>query len=495
MKDFMNIKTSEFYIETDEILSSLLVSDQRFRTFRGTCIEAHPCSGCDENTEHQSFHVVSSHRKTHGSLTCSVDLYSSREALRQGVQRIDGEVNTVRVSGFLVAGLAVACSIPVHAQDGYSILAWGSNAFGQCNVPEPNESFVDLSGGSGHTLGLKADGAVLAWGVNADGQCNVPAPNEGFVAVAAGSYHSLGLREDGSIEAWGWSAHGQCDVPEPNEGFVAVSAGFSHSLGLRGDGSVLAWGGNGSGQCDVPDTGPFIAIAAGAYYCLGLLETGSLVAWGGNYYGQIEIPQPNMGFVAVATGHSHSLALREDGSIVAWGRNNYGQCNVPEPNTGYTAAAGGERHSLALKEDGSVAAWGSNSSGQCNVPEPNEGFEAVAAGWLHSLGLSEPGVSIEGVCAPAVVQRLGLLSIAPNPFDSHTTLAFSSPGLASVTLEVFDLSGRRIHRQETSAFSPGQYTLIWNGTGLRGEPLPEGMYLIRLSGGGEASTTRVVLIR
>lgn len=120
---------------------------------------------------------------------------------------------------------------------------------------------------------------------------------------------------------------------------------------------------------------------------------------------------------------------------------------MPEPNTGYTAAAGGERHSLAMKEDGSVAAWGSNSSGQCNVPAPNEGFVAVAAGWFHSLGLSEAGSSIEGACAPTVVHRLELISIIPNPFDSHTTLTFNSPGLASVTLEVFDLSGRRVHQQ------------------------------------------------
>ena len=51
-----------------------------------------------------------------------------------------------------------------------------------------------VAGGGWHSLGLKADGSIVAWGDNGSGQCNVPAPNSGFVAVAGGGWHSLGLR-------------------------------------------------------------------------------------------------------------------------------------------------------------------------------------------------------------------------------------------------------------------------------------------------------------
>ena len=54
-----------------------------------------------------------------------------------------------------------------------------------------------------HSLGLKSDGTIVAWGHNGSGQCNVPAPNADFVAVAGGGYHSLGLKSDGTIVAWG----------------------------------------------------------------------------------------------------------------------------------------------------------------------------------------------------------------------------------------------------------------------------------------------------
>lgn len=58
---------------------------------------------------------------------------------------------------------------PAPAQDGHgSIVGWGSNACGRCNVPGPNTGFVALAGSGHHSLGpsgyprgdLNCDGAV-----------------------------------------------------------------------------------------------------------------------------------------------------------------------------------------------------------------------------------------------------------------------------------------------------------------------------------------------
>src|SRR5436190_1277359 len=83
-------------------------------------------------------------------------------------------------------------------------------------------------GGVYHSLGLRADGSIVAWGNNGSGQCNVPAPNSGFAAIDGGGDHSLGLKADGSIVAWGSNGLGQCSVPAPNTGFVAVAGGWQH---------------------------------------------------------------------------------------------------------------------------------------------------------------------------------------------------------------------------------------------------------------------------
>jgi len=97
----------------------------------------------------------------------------------------------------------------------------------------------------------QSTGGIIAWGSNVYGQCDVPAPNEGFVAVAGGYYYNLGLKSDSTIVAWGRNSYGQCDVPAPNEGFVAIAGGGYHSLGLKSDGTIVAWGSNGSGQWPV----------------------------------------------------------------------------------------------------------------------------------------------------------------------------------------------------------------------------------------------------
>ena len=131
------------------------------------------------------------------------------------------------------AGLSVWSNEEVAVLRGCTIVAWGHNTYGQCDVPSPNNGFTAVAGGTYHSLGLRDDGSITAWGRNDEGQCNVPSPNSGFIAVAAGYYHSLGLRDDGSIVAWGGNGYGQCDVPPPNSGFTAVAAGVIHSLGLK----------------------------------------------------------------------------------------------------------------------------------------------------------------------------------------------------------------------------------------------------------------------
>ncbi|MCK4658874.1 MAG: thrombospondin type 3 repeat-containing protein [Phycisphaerae bacterium] len=240
---------------------------------------------------------------------------------------------------------------PGRARADGSIVAWGYNDCGQCNVPSPDADFVGIAG-SRHSLGLKADGSIMAWGANDEGQCNVPAPNADFVSIAADWRHSLGLKSDGSIVAWGNNVNGQCNVPDPNADFVGIAAGREHSLGLKAGGSIVGWGNNGYGQCNMPDPNTdFVGIVVGDYHCLGRKGDGSIVGWGWNDYGQCNVPAPNAGFVGIAAGWRHSLGLKANGSIVAWGGNYDGQCNVPDPNANFVGIAAGMHHSLALTQD------------------------------------------------------------------------------------------------------------------------------------------------
>jgi len=97
-------------------------------------------------------------------------------------------------SGWRVAVLLAilgASVAPASAQvDRGRIVGWGAQVVGVSD----GSDFVAIAAGYGHSLGLRADGSIVAWGDNGYGQCDVPAPNAGFVAVAAGGFRSLGIR-------------------------------------------------------------------------------------------------------------------------------------------------------------------------------------------------------------------------------------------------------------------------------------------------------------
>ena len=84
-----------------------------------------------------------------------------------------------------------------------------------------------------HNLALKSNGTIVAWGNNDYGQCEILAPNADFVAVAAGAHHSLGLKSDGTIVSWGRNDWNECDVPEPNEEFTAITPAWGRSLAVK----------------------------------------------------------------------------------------------------------------------------------------------------------------------------------------------------------------------------------------------------------------------
>ena len=194
-----------------------------------------------------------------------------------------------------------------------------------------NQSLAQtIAEGANHSLALKEDGTVVAWGSNSFGKCNVPRRLNEVVALAAGGNHSLALKEDGTVVAWGENSDSQCDVPRRLNEVVALAAGGSYSLALKEDGTVVAWGSNSFGKCNVPsELKDVVALDAGPNHSLALKEDGTVVAWGSTAFGKCNVPSGLKDVVALDAGANHSLALKEDGEVVVWGSNDYQQCDVP----------------------------------------------------------------------------------------------------------------------------------------------------------------------
>ena len=66
----------------------------------------------------------------------------------------------------------------------------------QAHNAQPGTTIL-VAAGTYHNCAVKEDGSIVAWGSNGYGQCDLPTPYEGFTTIAAGDYFGLGLKEDG----------------------------------------------------------------------------------------------------------------------------------------------------------------------------------------------------------------------------------------------------------------------------------------------------------
>jgi hypothetical protein len=79
----------------------------------------------------------------------------------------------------------------------------------------------------------------------------------------------------------------------------------------------------------------------------------------------------------------------------------------------------------------------------------------------------------------------------PNPASGGPlTVTFSLPSDARATLEVVDVSGRRVFRREVGALGAGRHSIVLAG----GEPLSAGVYFVRLTQGACRATGRVTVL-
>ena len=83
----------------------------------------------------------------------------------------------------------------------------------------------------------------------------------------------------------------------------------------------------------------------------------------------------------------------------------------------------------------------------------------------------------------------------PNPFNPSTNIRFQLAKKTYVTLEVFDLLGRRIATLVDGERSPGTHMVEWNGLDDNGTPASTGVYLYRLRTGEFVSARKLVLLR
>ncbi len=107
------------------------------------------------------------------------------------------------------------------------------------------------------------------------------------------------------------------------------------------------------------------------------------------------------------------------------------------------------------------------------------------------------GAGLSATCDPvisrlsaAVPEAFGLKGNYPNPFRNQTTVAFDVAEPMQVSIEVYDVLGRKVATLVDKELAPSTYQIKWSASGL-----PSGMYVYRMRAGDFVEAQRMVIVR
>lgn len=119
----------------------------------------------------------------------------------------------------------------------------------------------------------------------------------------------------------------------------------------------------------------------------------------------------------------------------------------------------------------------------------------VEAGVDDFLLNASYGISTAAPSGPELPQHMVLGDCFPNPFNPMTTIHFSLPSTGEVTLEVYDVAGRRVATLVDGLIQAGHHDVVWRGQDDRGSNVASGLYFSRLSNGNGVQTKKMLLLK
>ncbi len=151
------------------------------------------------------------------------------------------------------------------------------------------------------------------------------------------------------------------------------------------------------------------------------------------------------------------------------------------------------------------------------IQSPGRTYAAVYAGDVNGDGIDDfmfdahcgnytiPGeifIYSDTTLTPGVKRRpeyrltaFNLRQNYPNPFNSSTTITFNVNTKEHITLQIYNSLGQRVTTLLDNQSVPGLNTVSWEGRDRRGNALPSGVYLIKLSNHNQESLKRIIIIR
>jgi len=183
----------------------------------------------------------------------------------------------------------------------------------------------------------------------------------------------------------------------------------------------------------------------------------------------------------------------------------------------WTPALDGAVNALALRGNGEIFAGGADfikrscdagaswetvvdsagfmvNHGCMKIDETNEMLYAGTQSGMLSFDLgSITGIGGEpprgSASSPVLAENY------PNPFNPVTTIRYTIPAAAHVSVVIYDALGKRIRTLTGGVQKPGSHAVVWDGANDAGEKAASGVYLYVVRAGLFSVVKKMVLLR
>jgi parallel beta-helix repeat protein len=140
-----------------------------------------------------------------------------------------------------------------------------------------------------------------------------------------------------------------------------------------------------------------------------------------------------------------------------------------------------------------------NDSPLIDAGSPDYADFLLSCNWGLGTELSDMGAyggqgiptGVEDEQAAVIPDAFTLSQNYPNPFNASTTISYQLPEASSVTLDIYDMLGRKIETLiNNRPNSAGEHRITWDASGHS-----SGTYFYRLEVDGHSSTSKMLLIK
>jgi hypothetical protein len=127
-------------------------------------------------------------------------------------------------------------------------------------------------------------------------------------------------------------------------------------------------------------------------------------------------------------------------------------------------------------------------------------FELTDPGWSIANLRILSGNSVSTIDEYIYKHMISLNQNFPNPFNPETSIGFNvsssvDNSLQPVTINIYNIRGQKVRTLVSGEFTPGDHSIVWNGTDDYGAPVGSGVYLYRLTSSHIVQTRKMLLIK